>query len=85
MSAIVLLTIVETVHYGRDFTIDELNALCVKHGVAPYDPDGDTGDITAWLQDQAQIVIEREPGLQEDIERASGDVQGQDWKWEVTQ
>lgn len=85
MSAIVAsLTIVETVHYGRDFTIDELNELCVKHGIAPHVPDGETGDLTAWLQDEASAAIMAEDGLQDDIERASGDVQGQAWEWEVT-
>lgn len=83
MSTIVSLTIVETVHYGRDFTIDELNELCIKHGIAPHDPDGETGDLTAWLQDEASAAIHAESGLQDDIEHASGDVQGQDWEWVI--
>lgn len=83
MSATVSLTIVETVHYSAEFTIEELNALCVKHGIAPHDPDGETGDLTAWLQDEASAAIEKEPGLQEEIEHKSGDVQGQHWKWSV--
>lgn len=62
MSATVSLTIVETVHYSAEFTIEELNALCVKHGIAPHDPDGETGDLTAWLQDEASAAIEKEPG-----------------------
>lgn len=77
------LTIVETIHYGRDFELDELNALCVKHGIAPHDPDGETGDLTAWLQDEASKALDEEPDLLEDIEHSSGDVQGQQYTWEV--
>lgn len=80
---IAVLTIVETIHYGRDFDIDELSALCVKHGIPPYDPDGPIGDIVAWLQDEASLALEKENGLLEDIERTSGDVQGQDFQWSV--
>lgn len=82
--ASVTLTIVETVHYGASFTIEQLNELCVKHGIAPHDPEGETGDLAAWLQDEARAAIEKELGLLEEIEQGSGDVQGQDWKWEVT-
>lgn len=81
------LTIVETIHYGADFTLDELNALCIKHGIAPYDPDGETGDITAWLQDEVSEVLLREDAqsnILDEIEHNSGDVQSQEWKWEVS-
>lgn len=77
----VTLTIVETVHYGAEFTIAELNELCVKHGIAPHDPEGETGDLVAWLQDEASEAIQAEDGLLERIEHRSGDIQGQDWKW----
>lgn len=79
------LQIVETVHYGRTFTIEELNDLCVKHGIAPHDPDGETGDLTAWLQDEASEALRLaiEVDLLEEIEEDSGNVQGQDWTWEV--
>jgi len=77
------LTIVETIHYGREFSIEELNALCIEHDIPPYHPDGETGDITAWLQDEMSEVLRGEPGLLEEIEEDSGDVQGQTWEWAV--
>lgn len=80
-----LLTIVETVHYGAAFSIAELNELCEKHGIPPHDPDGETGDLAAWMQDDARRAVEAEPGLLEGIEHRSGDIQGQSWEWTVAQ
>lgn len=78
---VAVLTIVETVHYGSDFTIDELNDVCRSVGVATLDEVG--GDVQAWLQDEVRDAIERVPGMLEQLEHDSGDVQGQTWKWEV--
>lgn len=80
----VTLTIIETIHYGSQFTVDQLNELCMKHGIAPYDPDGETGDIKAWLQDEASEALRKEDlvtNILSQIEADSGDVQAQDWKW----
>lgn len=84
-SKIVSLTIIETIHYGATFTIGQLNEMCMKHSVAPYDPDGETGDLTAWLQDEASSALRLEDvasGLLSEVEHDSGEVQGQDWEWE---
>lgn len=85
-SRVVSLTIVETIHYGATFTIGQLNEMCERHGVAPYDPDGETGDLTAWLQDDASRALHLEDGatnLLSEIEHDSGEVQGQCWEWEA--
>lgn len=84
--SILSLTIIETIHYGATFTLNQLNELCVKHGIAPHDPDGETGDLEAWLQDEVSEALRKEDletGILSEIEADSGDVQGQDWKWEL--
>ena len=79
--SIVALKIIETTHYGATFTIGQLNDLCVKHGIAPHDPNGETGDLKAWLQDEASKALFREDldtDLLSEIENDSGEVQGQE-------
>lgn len=80
--SVVTLRIVETVHYSAEFTIEELNELCEKHGIPVYDPVTDV--LTEWLKINAREAIETEQGMLERIEHRSGDVQGQEWKWRVS-
>lgn len=84
-SKIVSLTIIETIHYGATLCFMHISLSCPMVNVAPYDPDGETGDLTAWLQDEASSALRLEDvasGLLSEVEHDSGEVQGQDWEWE---
>jgi hypothetical protein len=77
----VTLAIAETVHYAAEFTVEELNEICRSVHVATLDEVG--GDVQAWLQDEVRGAVERVPGMLEQIEHDSGDVQESTWKWAV--
>lgn len=79
----ITLQIIETIHYGAEFTLDELRALAEAQGVPAWD-DPDYGAAVTpleWAREVGRDLIQDAPRLQEQIEHESGDVQGQEWEW----